>query len=76
MDMYTPCNFSNILGYPNDIPKHGMDKLPIFQGNNAISVNAHLKAFGSWQGKYTRVVDYNHDVVKISLFVLPWRGML
>ena len=45
MDLYAPCNFANIQGYPHDFPQHGMDKLPSFQGNNAVSVKYHLSAF-------------------------------
>ena len=70
MDVFAPCNFANIQGYLNDPPENGIDKLPSFQGNNAISVDAHLKSFGSWVGKYARVVDYNHEDVKMRLFVL------
>jgi len=44
--------------------------LPCFQGNNAISVDAHLKAFGSKVGKYTRASSNNHEDVRMSLFVL------
>ena len=70
MDLFAPCNFANIQGYPNDFPNNGMDLLPSFQGNNAVSAMAHIKAFSSWLGKYARGVDYNHEDVKMSLFVL------
>ena len=52
MDLFAPCNFANIQGYPNDLPNNGLAKLPSFQRNNAISVMAHKKAFSSWLGKY------------------------
>ena len=29
MDIFAPCNFANIQGYPHDVPQ--MDKLPIFK---------------------------------------------
>ena len=74
MDIFSPCKFANIRGYPNDTPKHGMDKLPIFQGDNAISANSHLKAFSSWLGKYARSADFNHEDVKMTLFVLSLEG--
>ena len=35
MDVYGPCNFANIQGYPHDLPE--MDKLPIFQGNECLT---------------------------------------
>jgi len=74
MDLFTPCNFVNIQGYPHDLLENHFDKLPTFQGNNAVSVNAHLKAFSSWLGKYAKGVDYNHGDVKMSLFVLSLEG--
>ena len=70
MDLFAPCNFANIQGYPHDLPDNGLDKLPSFQGNNVVSVKAHLKAFSSWLGKYAKGTDYNHEDVKMSLFVL------
>lgn len=74
MDVFAPCDFSNIQGYPNDIPKHGMDKLPVFLGNNAISANSHMQDFSLWMGKYARVVDFNHEDVRMTLFVLTLEG--
>ena len=76
MELFAPCNFANIQGYPHDLLENGLYKLPYFQCNNAVSFNAHLKAFGSWLGKYARGAGYNHEDVKMSLFVLPWRKML
>ena len=51
-----------------------MDKLPLFQGNNAFSANSHLKSFSSWLGKYARATDFNHEDVKMTLFVLTLEG--
>jgi len=51
-----------------------MDKLPTFQGNTAVSVNTHLKDFSSWLGKYARAADFNHEDVKMTLFVLTLEG--
>jgi len=45
MDLFTPCNFCSIQGQPHDIPTFGLDNMFIFQGNNAIIVGAHLRAF-------------------------------
>ena len=70
MDIFAPCNFANIQGYPNDLPNNGMDMLPSFQGNNVVSAMDHIKAFSCWLGKHARGVDYNHEDGKMSLFVL------
>jgi hypothetical protein len=32
-EIYKPLDFSNINGYPNDVPKKVIEKLPTFQGN-------------------------------------------
>ena len=39
--IYQPCDFSNIQGYLHPIPDKALEKLPSFQGNNAISAKAH-----------------------------------
>lgn len=44
--------------------------MPSFQGNNAISAQAHLKVFSAWLGKHARNVNYNHEDVKMHLFFL------
>jgi hypothetical protein len=35
----TPLNFAAIQGSPHQVPEKAIDKLPTFQGNNAISAN-------------------------------------
>ena len=40
--IYKPCDFSNIQGSPHIIPNKALEKLPSFQGNNAISAKAHI----------------------------------
>lgn len=74
MDMYAPCDFSNIIGYPNDILSIGIDKLPNFQGNNAISANSHLRDFSIWMAKYGRSDDFDHEDVIMTLFILTLGG--
>jgi hypothetical protein len=36
MAIYAPCDFSAINNYPHAIPEKAIEKLPSFQGNNAI----------------------------------------
>jgi hypothetical protein len=43
-DCYRPFDFSTITGQPHDPPK-SLERLPIFHGDNAISVNDHWDAF-------------------------------
>jgi len=47
-----------------------MDNMPTFYGNNAISVEAHLKAFTTFLVKHATKVTYNHEDIKMKLFVL------
>ena len=68
MDLYALCNFANIQGYPHDFPQAGMDKLPSFQGNNAVSVKSHLNAFTGWWNKWAR--SNNFEDVKMCCFIL------
>jgi hypothetical protein len=43
----TPLNFAAIQGSPHQIPEKAIDKLPTFQGNNAISAKSHILSFDS-----------------------------
>jgi hypothetical protein len=67
-DLYKPCDFTAINGYPHAIPKKALDKLPSFQGNNAISAKAHIRAFTHCVNKWCGNVA--HEDVKMKLFVL------
>jgi hypothetical protein len=40
-----PLNFATIQGSPHTVPEKAIDKLPTFQGNNAISVKSHILNF-------------------------------
>ena len=42
---YKPLDFSQIVGSPHDILNDAIKKLPIFQGNNAITAKSHLRKF-------------------------------
>ena len=69
MDIFALCNFANIQGYPHDLPQ--MDKLPIFQGNDAVSVKSHLFAFTNWWNRFAVAIN-NFDDVKMKTFVLTF----
>lgn len=67
-DLFAPCNFTNIPGYPYQFPDRvgkAIDELPLFQGNNA---ETHLKNFSHCMSKYRPYTDY--EDVKMKLFVL------
>ena len=44
-DLFAPFDFSAIAGYPHALPEKTLEKLPTFQGNNAINAKTHIKAF-------------------------------
>jgi len=67
-DLFGPCNFTNINGYPHNIPYKAIEKLPSFQGNNAISVASHVKNFNACITKQCNTT--NHEDVNMRLFVL------
>jgi len=67
-DLFAPCNFNNINGYPHNIPDKAIEKLPSFQGNNAISAASHVKNFNVCIFKWCNVANY--EDVKMRLFVL------
>ena len=71
MELFALCNFANIQGYPHAFPQTGMDKLPSFQGNNAVSVKSHLFVFANWWNRFV-VANNNFDDVKMRLFVLTF----
>jgi hypothetical protein len=47
-----PLNFAAIQGAPHAVPEKTIDKLPIFQGNNAISAKDHISSFHMCMEKY------------------------
>lgn len=57
-------------GYPYYLPKNGLDKIPTFQGNNLINVKSHLKAFTNFLVTHANRPSYNHEDVKMNLFVI------
>lgn len=70
-DFYKPCNFTNIQGYPHDLPTEStISKLPLFQGNNVINVESHIKNFNFFIQRYTHATTYNHKDVRMKLFVV------
>jgi len=66
--------FSNIPGHPNDLPSLGIDKLPNFQGDNAINTSTHLRDFSIWMAKYVRSADFDHEDVRMTLLILTLGG--
>jgi len=66
-ELYLPFDFTQIVGYPHDLPEKAIDKLPIFQGNNAISAKSHVRAFGTLLSRWAR---QPHEDMKMKLFAL------
>ena len=69
-ELFKPLDFSQIAGAPHAIPKDAIKKLPIFQGNNAITAKSHLWKFEKHLVNYCNDVSHDHDDVKIKLFAL------
>ena len=74
-DLFAPCDFTNILGYPNfilDEAIEAIEELPSFLGNNVISTETHLTNFQLCVSKWCH--DINHEDVKIKLFKFSLDG--
>ena len=67
-DLYKPCDFSSIHGYPRAIPDKALENLSYFQGNNAISSKTHLRNFNACIAKWC--TNHNHEDTKMKLFIL------
>ena len=67
---FLPLNFTNIAGQPNAIPEKAIEKLPTFQGNNAISASSHLNKFLKCLLSWHRDATCQHDAVYMNIFSL------
>jgi hypothetical protein len=68
----SPLQLAAIQGSPHDVPEKAIDKLPIFHGNNAISVKSHIASFDKCVEKYCK--GHNEKDVKMTLFVFSLEG--
>ena len=62
---FKPLDFSQISG-----ALHAIKKLPIFQGNNAITAKSHLWKFEKHLVIYCNDDVHDHGDVKMNLFAL------
>jgi ribonuclease HI len=67
-----PLKFTAIQGAPHAIPDKAIEKLPCFQGNNAISAHSHVLNFDLCVLKYCR--GHDEEDVKMTLFVYSLEG--
>jgi hypothetical protein len=67
-----PLNFAAIQGSPHVVLDRAIDKLPAFQGNNAISAKSHILNFQICVQKYCR--GHDEEDVKMTLFVYSLEG--
>jgi hypothetical protein len=67
-----PLNFAAIQGSPHAIPEKAIDKLPTFQGNNAISGKSHILNFQMCVERYCR--GHDEEDVNMTLFVHSLEG--
>ena len=70
IELFKPLDFSQIASAPHAIPKDAIKKLPIFQGNNAITAKSHIRKFEKHLVSYCNDAAHDHDDVKMKLFVL------
>ena len=70
MELFKPLDFSQIAGAPHDISNDAIKKLPIFEGNNAITAKSHIRKFDKHLVSYYNDVASNHEDVKMKLFAL------
>ena len=64
---FKPCHFTNVH---HDIPEVAISKLPVFSGGDSVAVKKHLSGFTCIMFMYCRSPQYNHEDVKMRLFVL------
>ena len=69
-EFYKPLDFSQIAGAPHDIPNDAIKKLPIFEGNNAITAKSHIRKFDKHLDSYCNDAAHNHEDVKMKIFAL------
>jgi hypothetical protein len=70
--LLAPLNFAAIQGAPHAIPDKAIDKLPTFQGNNAISAKPHILNVDLCIGKWCH--GHDEEGVKMTLFVYSLEG--
>ena len=69
-DLFKPCDFSNIVGYPHVLPDKAIEKLPSFQGDKTVNVKSHILRFNICLAKCCNTHEY--EDVKMKLFVLSF----
>jgi len=69
-DVFSPFDFTAIVGYPHALLEKALEKLPTFQGNNGISAKTHVKVFSLCINKWCNAAQHNHQDVKMKLFAL------
>ena len=67
---FQPFNFTQISCQPHAIPRKAIEKLPTFQGNNAISTSSHLSKFLKCLLIWCRDAASQHDDVYMKFFTL------
>ena len=67
---FKPCHFDDL----HDIPEVAISKLPLFSSGDSVTVKRHLGLFTRIMIIYCRPPQYNHEDVKMCLFVLSLEG--
>ena len=68
---FKPCRFTERL---HDFLEEAIPKLPIFSGGDSIAVRRHLGLFTRIMIIYCRPPQFNHEDIKMRLFVFSLEG--
>lgn len=68
---FKPCHFTECL---HDFPEEAISKLPIFSGGDSVAVRRHLGLFTRIMIIYCRPPQFNHEDIKMRLFVFSLEG--
>jgi hypothetical protein len=67
-ELNIPFDFTNIQGYPHNIPKKAFDKIPTFQRNNVVYTRDH---FGTFNNMILKTIwDNTHEDLRMRLLAL------
>ena len=69
-DFYNPIDFTAIAGYPHPIPDKVVETLTMFQGNNAITAESHVKKISQMINRWCRAATSKFEDVYMRLFAL------
>ena len=67
---FKPCHFDDL----HDIPEVAISKLPLFSSGDLVTIRKHLYRFTHTILRYCHSPQYDHEDVKMRLFVRSLKG--